>query len=118
MAQVGIQEPRLVQDGAVELGTNKLGLVETCSAQPDAREVKAGQVESGQPFAGEIGLVRSQRGLDIRACHLGRNHVGRREIEMTHRILRARHQRQRRPATESRDERAPPHPSLPKDSLG
>ena len=75
MAQIGIQEPRLVQDGTVELGTDKLGLIETCSSQSDAREVEFRQVEAGQSFTGEIGLVGSECDLDIRTRQIRRDHV-------------------------------------------
>jgi hypothetical protein len=84
----------MVEDRAIELRAGKLRSVEARGAKNHPGQVEPGEVEARQFLPGEVGRCgaggRSKRGLDFCPGHFGRDHVRRRQVDVTHHVLRRR----------------------------
>ncbi len=76
------------------LCAGELCLVEPCRAENRTGQIEPGEVEAGQSLSGEIGGCGdgccAKRGLDLSAGHFGRDHIWRRQVDVTHHVLRRR----------------------------
>src|SRR5262249_32255958 len=90
--EIGLHEPSLIEDRPVEFCIAKFGLVEPRATQNGAGKIDAGEIETRELLAREIGRLKgccgSDRGLDVRARHLRRCHPRRRQVDVLHHILR------------------------------
>ena len=103
-AEIGFQQPSLIEDRPVELGIGKLRLVELGGTQDSAGEVEAGQIETGKLPASKIDRMwrcrRGDRSFDVCAAHFRRCHLG--EVTSTCRIMSCAVSRSEREAPEPR----------------
>src|SRR5262249_51449694 len=90
--EIGLHEPSLIENRPVEFCIAKLGLVEPCATQNGTGKIEAGEIETRELLAREIGWLKGCRGsdgsLDVCARHLGRCHLRRRQIDVLHHVLR------------------------------
>src|SRR5215472_15528539 len=90
--EIGLHEPSLIEDCPIEFCIAKLGLVEPRATQNGTRKVEAGEIETRELLAREIGRLKgccgSDGSLDVRPRHFRRCHLRRRQIDVLHHILR------------------------------
>jgi len=107
-AEVGVEQPSLIEHRAIELGADQFGLVELGGAKDGAGEIEPGKIEPGQFLAGEIGRMAGRcslgHGGDLGARHLRRGHLRRIQVEITHHVLRARRQSEDKPTERQRSD--------------
>ena len=90
-AEIGFQQPSLIEYGPVKFRVGQFGPIEPCGPQYGTGKIESGQVETRKLPAREIGRLcevgGGNHGFDIRARHFRSRHLGRRQVDMLHHVL-------------------------------